>query len=479
MTSMLQGGSQQPVQNSTTQLPSLADHANSLIQAGFKQPIGSPERQQMMSTGLQLSQAHSQAQPPLDGYIVTDPTSGQDFKFPTAEAAQAAKQWLLQSKQNTSGGGVVNNIKDAALGVDAGFIKGTSGAQQLMNGAANALGIGSPGTQQTLGDEVQAPDNAAGHAGEIAGEAAPYIGVGIATDGAGDIPLASQAGLGAATEGVTGFLGTEGNLGQRTLAGGVAAAGGAAAPYVKAAISPVIQKIAPLLSRPLAGEAGAPVDELLQGIKTVNDFKAAAGQEFANAASSMSESGAKIQLDAKQLQQLSYLADKYDFTVPEGIDNGMTPKQMQELNTTLNDSLIRNKPGVSNLYTDLRTSTTGQLNQFSPGLGDEFDNLYSSFKQQTDGVKALRDVFPTGNKQPLTGSQLTDAIKTIQNQDPAILAHNLDVFKQISGIDLTDPTTAIQAADKVQNPVMRQAAKSLAKYLLGIAGLHEINKFVH
>ena len=92
--SMLQGGSQpqlQGTQGNSTQLPSLNDHANTLMQTALSLPPDHPMVQTLANTATQLAQAHAESQTPPDGYAVRA-TDGKMYIAPTPELAAQFKE---------------------------------------------------------------------------------------------------------------------------------------------------------------------------------------------------------------------------------------------------------------------------------------------------------------------------------------------------------------------------------------------------
>jgi hypothetical protein len=239
----------------------------------------------------------------------------------------------------------------------------------------------------------------------------------------------------------------------------------------------------------ILGKSGGATSDALSNYKgafdNVKGYQKAIGEAFADDAKALvaDNPGMVLKFTPAQAQDLSYLAEKFHFNltdvpIEKAAIDGLNPVEVQKLSTQLNKYWT--KPEVETFYQGLRDAA-------SESFGPQFDSIYSNYTDQIRGVQSLHDIFNTSNKAP-TASDISRAITTIQRlgsneQSQAILQNVLDNFKQLSGIDLTNQVSAIQAVNKVNNPTLKKAAVKVAKIIGKVAiaglGLRELGSLAH
>jgi hypothetical protein len=466
----------QPAQSFNSQ-PSLADHANTFFQMGLQAPMGSPERYQHIATGAALSQLHQQTQgenPQLqpDGFIVTDPTSGQDYKFPTSQAAQKAKEWLLNSQTAQSTGGFTTNLKDVGIGL----LKGTNQVIGGVQGLAQDIGAGN-GIQ----DHSQDPNNlgygmessnAAQSVGIFGAKALPFIAAGAATGGTADAlgltGLSGEAATGAALQGATGFATTQGNLESRSEAGALGAAGGAAAPYLSLAGDGLSSTISDAFSGNGDKEA---VQTAFDTINQSNNTYKGIGQKLVSGVQQMTDENPNLVM---KLTGQGNLLNRLSEVPGIGIDTlgkgGLTPADVQAISAKLN--LIANNSNdkiaseIFALKNDLREAAKASFNDQSPGAGDQFESLFKTASTEYEQMKTVDDIFkPNANPSAKDANALINYLKNMSSSERLALNKTISDYYAATGIDLTNPVKVMSRVSVLKNPLVKKAGGLLLKTL--------------
>jgi hypothetical protein len=466
--SMLQGGA--------TTLPSLGDHANTMMQAGMQQPVGSPARQQMLLTGLQLGQAHAQNQPQPDVFGVVAP-DGQTYNFKTQDAAAEFKQ-SFTNPQQVGGGGVIQNLEDFGQGAVGGAIKATSGFQQILNKTVGHI-TGSS-NDPTLGDITNVPQNAAGMTGEVTGAAVPYVAAGMATGGVADAAgLGTQAALGATTMGTQAALGTEGGAGTRLEAGALGAAAGGAAPYVADAVGSLKSAVGNLFSGS-GGSDTAAVNAAYDTIDQATQYYKGIGQRMVNTINNLpSDVSISMQGQGELLGRLSEV-NGLNITFDP---NNMTASDIQNVSTQLNQiaqaSSEKAAPEIEGLNREFRSWATDALDNADPEqkVGTQLNDAYAQAAKEYQGMKQVSDFFkPNANP---TSKQATALLKYVQKQmaDPQgaiAMKQAVQDWAEASGVDLTDNVKAMSYVNKL--PKLKAVLIEKMFEAVGLGTVFEIGK---
>lgn len=220
------------------------------------------------------------------------------------------------------------------------------------------------------------------------------------------------------------------------------------------------------------------VDSYEDMVQKVTGAKSKLGTDFAAGAAKIESENPnlKLTLTNDQLDQLNDLKESKTFSLPDSLDtekNPLTGKSVSPAFAAKNQDLMSSLKNGSaaeltptqaqDLITQLNRGTfnsaTGQVNQqmvditnaikssASKTFGSDWDSLYSNYGKGINAVKSLDDV--TNLDRDATASDYNRNIQKIVSlsktpEGKILLQRSLEDFKNVSGIDLTDPVSAIQ-----------------------------------
>ncbi len=466
-----------------TPAPTLNDHANTLIQMGLQQPMGTPDRYQMIGTGLKLAQLHNQNQQnivqqnPADGYMV-QARNGNTYAFPTSDAAAQFKaQYGVQQDQptNQGTGGILGGIVGAVKGIGQEFNAATN---PLISTLSNALGANPDVTAQTEAERNQQfePQGTAEQIGAGASKLATAVGVGeLAPMLAPEIGAAT--GLGAygsniaaqgALQGGLGFATTNGSLGQRTEQGLLQGALGAAG---EAIVPPAISALKSAVSSTFgtAGEKAA-VNAAYDTIDQATKYYQGIGERMVNTIDSLPQNvTASMSGQGELLQRLSEVPNlNVDFN-----PNAVTASDVRNISSQLNfiaqNSTEKAAPAIEGLNREFRSWATQALDAANPELkvGTQLTDAYAQAAKEYQGMKSVSDFF-SPNKTPT--AQDAEGLLSYVRKQMASPTGKLAMQKAIqdwastTGIDLTNNVKTMAYVNTLK-PAAKTAFLGLLKYI--------------
>jgi hypothetical protein len=522
---MLQGAAQGAAQGATTPTPiqGLSDNAQALYNIAQSHPIGNPNRYKFLNMAMQLSQPNAQqaqaqganptvvpqapsaqsaqqpgqqAQPTQPQTPQVDPTlivtgkDGVNYSFPNIQAANVFRQQegIPIPPAPPQKGGFLNDLLDTGKGLVKGIGQvGEDVSNATLRPLSNAI-LGND-TQPTHLNALD-PTDTAEKIGKGIGESVPLVAGAIAAPASipADLGLAGSIGAGGIADATINEV-----QGKSPVSGAIA---GAAGPLADEVLAPVTNAIkgglgnlystiaekAPLLTRgteTAAASTGSAPENAVAAYKdafsSVSTYRKAIGQQFSDAAEALTQALPDKTIDiTPQMGKLINVANEYGLNLEDVIPTTadgrpipqLNPSQTQDLLTELNRQW--KVPAVSDVTDAIRQSARETF-------GQPFDDIYSSFSNQVNGISTLRDIFNIKNPN-LTSSDIQAGMDKIANLSSTpngrvILKNTLDDFKNISGIDLTDKVKATQAVSKLQHPAAKAAGKLLLKALgLGVFG---------
>jgi len=391
---------------------------------------------------------------------------------------------LQQGQGDTAGQGTASPDSQGFLGGIGSFLGGAlkSVAQPILSGLGSGIRSLQSTPQILSGDQAGAAatmakpmfgvktlagmnnEEALGTAAKAASFLAPMVPGGILAEGA------VGGGAFSGGEAMTQNASTNQVVGATALG----AAGGAVA-------GKLLSKVAPLLmgSTENAGQDVA-LNAYKSGFKSVEDFQKGLGQEFTNGAKVITEAAPDkgIPLTVENINQLQTIASQNGVKLPTSLQTDLSELGGGKFGPVKTAPLVNiNASETQDLLTALgkKRFVSGTVNtpvqdmidtirgQAKTTFGQEFEDLYSSYATKSDAVKSLSDVFDVSGKtaQTTTTEKLTQ-IKNISEYlndktKAPIFKDTLANFKDVSGIDLTSQTKVIAAANKIKNPLVKQA----------------------
>jgi hypothetical protein len=433
---ILQGG--QP--STSTQLPSLTDHANNLMGMAQKMPPGDPNRQQLILNSLQMADTHAQSQPPPDGLILDAP-DGHSYRFNDQASYQKAQEWVQQQQQNMTGGGVVNNV----LGGVKNLVKPVANiGNQIMDvpGAGANLATGEATPEQAM-QQIQTPHTVP-FLGELSGVDVQHPFAQGYQEGTAAGTLATLPGAASAAVDLGGS-----GIDALTSAIGFANKGDEAA--INTAFDTINQATAKYTN------IGKTLQSDIEGVTVANP-----------------EATISMQGQGELLQRIS--------EVPHGNfnfdPNNITPTDVQKVSTELqrlaNSSSEKVAGDITGLKDDFRSWAQKTFSQEHPEVAQQIEDSFAKASQSYKNMETVSDIFPNiKNPSAKDATALLDYIQK-QSADPqgqlAMQKTIQDYFKS-EGIDLSSNVKAMSYINKL--PGYKKAImKEVLRYIVpaGIAG---------
>jgi hypothetical protein len=497
----------QPEQNPSAQtvnpIINNPGHIQGIFNMASQMPIGSDDRYKLLNIGLQLHASQQQTQQQqasqADGYLAKAP-DGQMYAFPTLDA-------MIKFKNTVNPPGFFQSL---VRGVASPFLK--IGVSALDAGAAIRSQI--EGNPEQAGQDLQTSHDL-GYFGVVKPFSANPVrgtlqaaGAGLEAGsyftGAGEAENVLQAGKEGIFQGIKqgakagavqgGAMGLGSGLQQEDATPGSVikstaegAAFGAVTGGVLGSVRPVVQNTYPFLKNLFGGDGGPPAGEdpafnaWLKSNKTVNDFRQNMGKAFAQGAQDITENDAKPVFSIRSNEFINFknFMDENNLSMPKDIGLGdtvgqtvdLTPSDVQKIITELNTRWGNRT--IQDTKEAFQQQAIDAFNAVDPEqkLGDKFGALYETYAQQSDGLKAISDIFNIKKKpSQLTASNIDSYISKIQSLNPRSLEYTIQAFKGITGIDLSDPISAIQAAGKIKDPLLKRAAFAIIKKLPYVGG---------
>lgn len=240
------------------------------------------------------------------------------------------------------------------------------------------------------------------------------------------------------------------------------------------------------------------VDSYNSMMEQVSGHKSSLGINFAKGAQKLTEDNPELKLNLTnaQVDGLNGLKESKNFALPSYLDKeanpfvgqfanaspdfiakagkvldqinkgtevSLTPSEAQDLITQLNKKTFI-KMADGSLQVDQRViDLTNQIKQSaSESFGTEWDNLYSNYAKGINAVQKIDDI--VNLSRDATASDYNKALKSIlkisETPEGKILLQNaLEDYKNISGIDLSDPVKAIQDIQDKQSALEEAQGK--------------------
>lgn len=213
-----------------------------------------------------------------------------------------------------------------------------------------------------------------------------------------------------------------------------------------------------------ARQAGAKdaVDAYNSMVEDVSGHKSSLGTQFEQGAKDLTEANpdVKLNLTTAQIQDLNDIRETKNFALPKSLSGnftstGLNPSETQDLITQLNKATFQ-RGSDGSLAADQRIVglTNDIKSQAASSFGPKWSEIYSNYSKGINAVQKLDDVVNLDKS--ASASDQNKALKTIMNlsktpEGKIQLQAALEDYKNISGIDLSDPTATIQKVKDLED----------------------------
>jgi hypothetical protein len=256
----------------------------------------------------------------------------------------------------------------------------------------------------------------------------------------------------------------------------------------KTATSPVGEAEANLATASKAREAVASkaVDAYNSMVEQTSGFKSALGVNFRTAADELTRTSPdlKLHLSGTQIDALNVLKESKSFALPDYIEKtsnplgsgsvsadfaaknadklskisdagsvSLTPSQTQDLITQLNKGTFTAKASGQLAVNQQMIGVTNDIKAAaSKAFGESWNKIYSDYAQGINAVQKIDDI--VNLDKAATPSDMNKSMNSVLKlgetpEGKVLLRHAIQDYKNVSGVDLTDPVGAIhQIVDK-------------------------------